>query len=101
MRVIRGIAALAVVFSISCGGGGDSPTTPGGTNNNPGGGAGGGGGGGGPVATNAVTVNDNFFEPASAQVSVNTTVTWTWKGQIEHNVTFNNTALGTSGNKTT
>ncbi len=36
----------------------------------------------------AVNVGDNFFNPASVTVQVDSTVTWTWTGQIGHSVTF-------------
>ena len=41
-----------------------------------------------PVAT--VTVSNDFFDPASIQVSPGATVTWTWAGGSPegHNVTF-------------
>ena len=41
-----------------------------------------------PVATNSVTVDNNFFTPANIQVSPGTTVTWSWVGGVTHNVTF-------------
>jgi plastocyanin len=37
--------------------------------------------------TNAVNVVDNNFEPATVQVAVGDTVTWTFKGSVAHNVT--------------
>lgn len=42
----------------------------------------------GPTPTNAVEVDDNMFVPAAAQVDVGSTVTWTWRGGNQHNVTF-------------
>ena len=43
----------------------------------------------GPAPTQAaVSVGDNFFNPTSQRVAVGGTVTWTWAGQIGHNVTF-------------
>ena len=36
----------------------------------------------------AVDVKDNFFDPATAIVQVNGTVTWTFRGAIAHTVTF-------------
>ena len=33
-------------------------------------------------------MGDNFFNPTSQRVAVGGTVTWTWAGQIGHNVTF-------------
>ena len=43
-----------------------------------------------PVAQTTVTVSNDFFNPASIQVSPNATVTWTWFGGSPegHNVTF-------------
>jgi plastocyanin len=81
------LLVVAILAVAACGGGGsDSPTTPGNTggNNNPGGNP-----GGAPSSTNAVTVANNNFSPANVQVSVGTTVTWTWsQDAITHNVTF-------------
>lgn len=36
-----------------------------------------------------VSVQDNLFNPQQASVTVGTTVTWTWTGSNQHNVTFN------------
>ncbi len=36
----------------------------------------------------AVDVCDNFFAPAASPTTAGTTVTWTWRGQAGHNVTF-------------
>ncbi|MGH7546467.1 MAG: cupredoxin domain-containing protein, partial [Gemmatimonadota bacterium] len=44
--------------------------------------------GDGGVATNAVSVRDNFFTPTPANVAVGDTVTWTWQGTNPHTVTF-------------
>jgi len=41
-----------------------------------------------PPTQAAVSVGDNFFNPTSQTVAVGGTVTWTWAGQIDHNVTF-------------
>ena len=38
--------------------------------------------------SNAISVNDDFFAPASTAVAVGTTVTWTFMGAVPHNVTF-------------
>ena len=43
--------------------------------------------GGGGSAT-AVSVCDNFFAPAASTIAVGATVTWTWRGANQHNVTF-------------
>ncbi len=53
-----------------------------------------------PVATNAVEIGDNFFSPQVASVGGQTTVTWTWKGSNEHNVTFED-RQGSSSTKAT
>jgi plastocyanin len=47
-------------------------------------------GGPNPGGGNAVTVDNNFYSPASLSVAANTTVTWTWaNGATSHSVTFN------------
>lgn len=46
-------------------------------------------GSGTPVETNQVSVRDDFFAPASNVVDQGTTVTWTWLGSNQHNVTWN------------
>ena len=38
--------------------------------------------------SNAVTVADNSFTPNATTVAPGTAVTWTWKGNSQHNVTF-------------
>jgi plastocyanin len=40
-----------------------------------------------PVATSAISVRDNQFEPQTAEVAAGETVTWTWEGDSDHNVT--------------
>ena len=53
-----------------------------------------------PPAAAAVSVEDNFFDPSSARVAVGGTVTWTWNGAFNHNVTFasgTNSATQASG----
>jgi plastocyanin len=75
LRQTKGTLGGYVSFSRSRRRGGDS-----GTNN--------GGSSGGPVATNAVTVCDNFFEPTDILVSPSALVTWTWSANVDHNVTF-------------
>ncbi|MCH7935168.1 MAG: cupredoxin domain-containing protein [Gemmatimonadetes bacterium] len=78
--------AMALFFAVA-GCGGDSGTNGGGGNGD---GGSGGGGGTGPTVTTSVTVSNNFFNPASIQVSPGATVTWTWAGGSPegHNVTF-------------
>jgi plastocyanin len=42
------------------------------------------------VATNDVTVSNDFFSPADIKIAVGSTVTWTWdQNAAIHNVTFN------------
>ncbi len=41
------------------------------------------------IHTNQVSVQDNFFTPQTASVAVGDTVTFTWAGAVQHNVTFN------------
>ena len=36
----------------------------------------------------SVTIGDNFFNPTSNTVPAGATVTWTWAGNVGHNVTF-------------
>jgi plastocyanin len=50
-------------------------------------GAGPGGCGGGSTAT-SVSVCDNVFVPSTSPVAPGSTVTWTWRGGNQHNVTF-------------
>jgi plastocyanin len=99
MKFFRCLAATALVVAASCGGGGGDYTS-GPSGQNPGGNTGGQTGGStSPVQTNAVTVSDNFYAPINAQVSVGTTVTWSWtSGASAHNVTFSDGQ--TSGDKT-
>ena len=60
----------------------------------------GGNGGNGNGSTGMVTVSNNFFSPASIQVSPGATVTWTWSGGTNgHNVTFANNAITSSNNQ--
>src|SRR6266571_6407729 len=54
----------------------------------------GGGGGGGTTTTAAVTIGDNFFQPVQDTVGVGGTVTWTWTGVNQHQVTFDDGATG-------
>ena len=41
-----------------------------------------------PPQQAAVSVGDFFFDPTSQRVAVGGTVTWTWVGNVIHNVTF-------------
>lgn len=45
-----------------------------------------------PPAQASVSVEDNFFDPATQRVAVGGTVTWTWGGSVGHNVTFSSGA---------
>lgn len=59
--------------------------------------AGAGGGHGGTGSTsNAISVMDNSFSPNATTVAVGTTVTWTWMGASQHNVTFDDGAASTT-----
>ena len=96
MKLIKCLAATALVVAASCGGGG-SDYVSGPSGQNPGGTTGGTqtGGSTNPVQTNQVTVNDNFFTPTAVQVGIGTTVTWTWaSGASLHNVTFSDANSG-------
>lgn len=71
------IAAGALVAAAACGG--SDSTAPDGP----------------PVATNQVTVGNDFFSARNIVVQAGTTVTWTWQaGALEHNVTFSDTTSG-------
>ncbi len=72
----RTLLLLAVALSLGCGG--SDPSGPPGSPPPP----------PPPVPTNAVDIRDNFFSPEAASVGGQTTVTWTWKGNDAHNVTF-------------
>jgi plastocyanin len=88
--VIRA-AVLALVSLSACGGGSGYPTGSG-SQNPPG------GQNPPPSTTNAVSVQNNRFNPAATTVSVGTTVTWTWdacsddgyggRTCVDHSVTF-------------
>jgi plastocyanin len=72
------IAAAATVAASACGSDSTGP-----------------GGGAPPVATNQVSVGNDFFNAASIVVSAGSTVTWTWNpGATEHNVTFTDASSG-------
>ncbi len=64
------------IFLAACGDSSD----PGSGNSN--------GGIGDPVATNNVSVADNSFTPQVITLTPGATVTWTWAGSNDHNVTF-------------
>jgi plastocyanin len=46
--------------------------------------------------TTAVGVIDNRFDPTGNRVEPGQTVTWTWSGSNQHNVTFDDAALTNS-----
>ena len=53
-----------------------------------------------PPPTAAVSVGDFFFDPTSPTIAAGGTITWTWAGNVVHNVTFptgTNSATQTSG----
>ena len=53
-----------------------------------------------PPSLASVSVEDNFFDPATQRLAVGGTVTWTWNGSVGHNVTFSagpNSATQTTG----
>lgn len=66
-----------LLATASCGGGDDGGTGPGN-----------GGGSGNGSTTGAIDVRDNSFSPSSTTVPTGTTVTWTWRGQAQHDVVF-------------
>jgi len=76
------LACLALVVTVAACGGDDSSSAS--------------------SAPGAVTVKDNLFSPKSASIKVGDTVTWTFKGQSAHNVTFDdfNSKLMKSGTYT-
>ena len=88
MRYSKALAiALTLAAAAGCGGnngygdGGPTGTTTGSSN-------GGAGGNGAGSTSGAVTVADNSFTPNATTVVPGTTVTWTWAGAVQHNVTF-------------
>ena len=88
MHVRLPLLVATALIAVACGGGGGSTTGP---STNPGTNPGTGNPTtpATPVATNAVSVQDNQFSPKDISVSVGTTVTWTWAaGVADHNVAF-------------
>ena len=57
------------------------------------------GGGGSHDVTTSVTVSNDYFNPSVIQVSPGATVTWTWAGGSEHNVTFVSSAVSAPSNR--
>jgi plastocyanin len=91
MRFVSIAALVGLVLASACSGGSSTGGLTGPTGTGTGGGkmGGSGGTGGGGAGGNAVTVGNNFFNPTSNTVAVNTTVTWTWNpGGVDHTVTF-------------
>ncbi len=83
--VVGVVAALA----LGCGSSYSSPTSVGG------------GGGGGGSTSKSIAIADNYFSPSATTVPVGSTVTWTWNGANNHNVTFDDgTASGTQSSGT-
>ncbi len=46
-----------------------------------------------PVATTSVNVVDFAFDPPDILVTAGASVTWTWTGSVQHNVTFSSLAI--------
>ena len=92
MRATKWILSLATIAGLSaCLGGGDSLPRRGVITE---------GGGSGLPTTAAVTVGDDFFSPQEDSVAVDGTVTWTWTGTHQHDVTFDDgvaSSIQTSG----
>ena len=88
-HVRRGAHWIVIsLFLVVAGCGGDSGTNSGNTGNTGNTGGTGGTGAGSFEITTDVTVGNDFFSPANIQVSPGATVTWTWAGGRDHNVTF-------------
>ena len=85
------ILCLALAVANACGGSGDKAAGPGGNNN----------GGTGGSTSNQISIGDNFFDPSSTTLAAGATVTWTWTGNLNHNVTFDNGTIGNSGTQNT
>lgn len=76
MRLSRFLVPLVTALALACGGK-DPATVP----------VGGGSDGGGSTS-NAIEVGNNFYSPNLTTLPVGTTVTWTWNGGGNHDVTF-------------
>lgn len=94
MRVVQSALAVVVFALVACGG--SNPAAPANTGGTPGGT---GGTPTGPTSTNQVSLGDASFMPQNILVTPGTTVTWTWSVAVTHNVTFNSSALTSSGNR--
>jgi plastocyanin len=55
----------------------------------------------GPTVTTSVTISGIAFGPSAIRVSPGAAVTWTNNDNINHNVTFSNTAIGAVPNFST
>jgi len=87
---MRGLAFLCLLAVSACGGGAKA-TSPGGNN----------GGNNNGSTSNQISIGDNFFDPSSTTLAAGATVTWTWNGTLNHNVTFDNSTIGNSGTQNT
>ena len=83
---ILGNAVSLLVATLICAGCGASSSTAAGTN---------------PVATTSVSLQNTAFNPSAIVVSTGATVTFTNLDGFAHNVTFDNAAIGTTGNFST
>lgn len=76
--LVASVAFLALMLPLAaCGGGSDGGSTT--------------------AEPGVVTVNDNYFTPATITVHAGDTVTWKWAGAADHNVTgpgFNSPSQG-------
>lgn len=86
-HVLSACFVAAAIGLAGCGGASMGPTgTGGGTQNPP---------GSGGSTSNAVTVGNDFFNPANTTVAVGTVVTWTWNSSgVAHNIVFDDGAPG-------
>ncbi|GMR13939.1 MAG: hypothetical protein BMS9Abin29_2165 [Gemmatimonadota bacterium] len=54
-----------------------------------------------PLGATTVNVGDNFYDPSAKTVAPGGTITWTWKGNNPHSVTFDaggpNSAVKSAG----
>lgn len=76
---------IPILILAACGGGYDDPAGPSGSTGNAGSSS---GGNAGNSTSSSVTVADNAFSPGATTVPRGTTVTWTWGGRNQHDVTF-------------
>jgi len=94
MSRLRFPALAIVLFAVACSSGGDSsygpnpPPPPPPAPPPP------------PPAPGTVDIRDNFFTPTPITVTAGTTVTWNWRGGLEHTLTFEDN-VGSSPGRTT